>query len=86
MHPLQHGAGELVVLGVVEEGLAVRLKSRQWFQGGPGCSHATVLKASSTEPWTWRPWVFQVQQIPTPSCLFLPSAHCLYYFPEAEGK
>ena len=69
MRPLQHGAGELVVLGVVEEGLAMQLKSRQWFQGGPGCKHAAVLKASPTKPWIWQPWVFPVRRIPTPSCL-----------------
>lgn len=55
---LPAGAGEMVVLGVVEEGLAMQLKSRQWFQGGPRrCQHVTVLKALR-KPWTWQPWVF----------------------------
>ena len=69
VRPLLHGAGELVVLGVVEDGLAVQLKSSQWFQRGPGCKHTAALEASSTKAWTLQPWVFPVQRIPTPSCL-----------------
>lgn len=57
VRPLLHGAGELVVLGVLEDGL----------------DFAAFCIPSAADPHTFL-------------SVFLPSAHCLRYFPEAEGK